>query len=173
MYGKLFTSMYDGTLATKGPWQALVTFQQLVILADKYGVVDMTPDAISRRTTIPLDIIQQGLKHLLEPDPHSRSPNEGGRRITTLSDTRDWGWQIVNYDNYRKIRSAEERREYMRQFMRNKRANQGVNQSVSMLAGGKQCQPIAVSRGRGISISKKPIILRPEETDEPDWLKED
>ena len=48
-----------------------------------------------------------------------------------------------------------------------------VNQSVSLLAGGKQCQPIAVSRGGGISISKKPIILRPEETDEPDWLKED
>jgi hypothetical protein len=51
MYGKLFSQMYDGTLATKGPWQALVTFQQLIILADKHGIVDMTPEAIGRRTT--------------------------------------------------------------------------------------------------------------------------
>ena len=54
MYGKLFVQMYEGTLASKGPWEALVTFQQLIILANRHGEVDMTPDAISRRTTIPL-----------------------------------------------------------------------------------------------------------------------
>ena len=58
--------MYDGTLATKGPWQALVTFQQLIILADRNGEVDMTPEAISRRTTIPLEIIEHGIKALEE-----------------------------------------------------------------------------------------------------------
>ena len=26
MYGKVFVQMYDGTLGTQGPWQALVTF---------------------------------------------------------------------------------------------------------------------------------------------------
>ena len=56
MYSKLFASMYDGTLATQGPWQAIVTFQQMLILADPTGIVDMTATAISRRTTIPLDI---------------------------------------------------------------------------------------------------------------------
>ena len=100
MYGKLFSQMYDGTLATKGPWQALITFQQLIILADKHGVVDMTPEAIARRTTIPLKIIQDGITRLLEADPDSRSPNEEGRRITQLSDSRTWGWQIVNYQHY-------------------------------------------------------------------------
>lgn len=122
MYGKLFTSMYDGTLGTKGPWQALVTFQQLIILADRHGTVDMTSEAIARQTTIPLEIIQVGLAALEQPDPESRTPDEEGRRIVRLSDSRTWGWRIVNHGHYRKIRSADERREYMKQYMRKRRA---------------------------------------------------
>ena len=62
VYAKLFASMYDGTLATRGPWQALVTFQPLLILADRFGVVDMTPQAIARRTTLPFEIVSEGLR---------------------------------------------------------------------------------------------------------------
>ena len=142
MYGKLFVQMYQGTLATKGPWQALVTFQQLVILADKHGEVDMTAEAISRLTTIPLEIIQQGLQALQEPDPESRSPDEAGRRIVPLDDRRTWGWRIVNYLHYRQIRSEEERRAYHREYMRKRRA---VKPDVNLSTGGEQCQPIAVS----------------------------
>jgi len=129
MYGKLFAQMYDGTLGTAGPWQALVAFQQLIILADKDGVVDMTAEAIARRTTIPLDIIQTGITALEQPDPHSRTPDEDGRRIIKLSDDREWGWRIVNYIHYRNIRSQEERREYMRNYQRKRRAS--VNSNVN------------------------------------------
>ena len=115
--------MYDGTLATRGPWQALVTFQQLLILADQHGQVDMTPDAISRRTTIPLAIIEAGIAELEKPDDGSRTPDEEGRRIIRVSDNRTWGWIIVNYAKYRAMRSAEERREYMRQYQRKRRAD--------------------------------------------------
>lgn len=116
--------MYDGSLAMVGPWEALVTFQQFVILADREGFVDMTPEAISRRTIIPLEIIRKGIAALEQPDESSRDPREDGRRILRIADHRDWGWQIVNYDKYRKIRSADERREYMREHMREKRAQQ-------------------------------------------------
>lgn len=118
MYGKLFTGMYDGTLATGGLWEALVTFQQLIILADQYGTVDMTPEAIFRRTTIPLEIIVKGLTALEKPDPQSRTPDEEGRRIIRLADSRPWGWRIVNYAHYREIRSAEDRRDYMKRYQR-------------------------------------------------------
>lgn len=121
MYGKIFASMFDGTLGTKGPWQALVTFQQMLVLCDDHGEVDMTPEALSRRTTIPLEIITIGLAALQEPDPDSRSPEEEGRRIVRLSDHRAWGWRIVNYAHYRAIRSKEERREYMREYQRERR----------------------------------------------------
>lgn len=123
MYGKVFSQMYDGTLGTKGPWQALVAFQQLIILADKEGVVDMTPDALARRTTIPLAIIELGIATLELPDPDSRSPDEEGRRIVRLSDDRSWGWRIVNYEHYRKLRSEEERREYHKLYARKRRAS--------------------------------------------------
>lgn len=124
MYGKLFASMYEGTLVERGPWQALVTFQQMLILADRTGVVDMTAGALSRRTTIPIDIITTGITALEQTDPGSRTPKAEGRRILRLSEHRDWGWKIVNYEEYRKIRSEDERREYMRVFMAEKRQGQ-------------------------------------------------
>jgi hypothetical protein len=131
MYVKVFPSMYDGTLATHGPWQALVTFQQLLVLADPEGAVDMTPEAIARRTTIPMDIITVGIVALEQPDPESRSPALDGRRIVRLSESRSWGWQIVNYSSYRAMRDEANRREYFRQYQRKRRAAQAVNSDVN------------------------------------------
>lgn len=124
MYGKLFASMYDGSLAMVGPWEALVTFQQFIILADYEGFVDMTAEAISRRTIIPLEIIKKGIAELEKPDPQSRDSSHEGRRIERISHERDWGWKILNYIKYRKIRTAEERRAYMREYMADKRAEE-------------------------------------------------
>lgn len=132
MYGKVFSSMYDGTLATRGPWQALVTFQQLIVLSDRDGVVDMTTEAIARRTSIPLEIIETGIAALLHPDPRSRTPAEDGRRIIPLEDHRDWGWQIVNHAKYQAMRSAEERREYLRVAQANRREKlKGLSTTVN------------------------------------------
>jgi len=114
--------MYHGSLATVGPWEALITFQQFLVLADRLGVVDMTPESIARITTVPLEIILKGIGVLETPDPRSRNPNEDGRRLKRLAEHRDWGWQIVNHAHYRAIRSAEERRDYMREKMREQRA---------------------------------------------------
>jgi len=113
--------MYDGSLATVGPWEALVTFQQFLVLCDKEGVVDITPEVISRRTTIPLEIIRKGIIALEAPDPESRRKEEEGRRIVRLAGHRDWGWRIVNYPHYRAIRTSEERREYMAEYYRQKK----------------------------------------------------
>lgn len=122
MYAKIFSSMYDGTLAMCGPWEALVTFQQLLILSDPEGYVDMTPDAISRRTTIPIEIIQKGLMVLESPDKDSRTPDEEGRRILRLDSHRSWGWKIVNHDKFRRMRSEDDRREYMKNYQHERRS---------------------------------------------------
>ena len=122
MYAKLFTSMYDGTLAMCGPWEALVTFQQILILCDSRGYIDMTPDAIARRTTIPIDIILKGIEVLESPDPDSRTPDEEGRRIVRLDSHRTWGWRVVNHAKFRNIRTADERREYMKNYQKERRS---------------------------------------------------
>ena len=152
MYGKLFIGMYDGTLATVGPWEAMVTFQNLIILADKEGIVDMTAEAIGRRTTIPLAIIVKGLEALEKPDPQSRTPNEEGRRIIRLSENRPWGWRIVNYAQYRTIRSAEDRRDYMRKYQREyRRKHKQVVNNVSIC---KPNKPIVEAEAE-VEVKKK------------------
>lgn len=121
MYAKIFRQMYDGTLATNGPWEALVTFQQMLVLANDQGEVDMTPASISRITTVPLEIIERGIDALSKPDPESRTPDHDGRRIMLLSDGRSWGWKIVNYEKYRMIQKEAERRDYHRAYYHAKR----------------------------------------------------
>ena len=134
MYTKIFASMFDGTLATRGPWEAVVAFQQLLILSDPTGIVDMMPEAIARRTTIPLDIITKGIAALEQADPDSRDDSESGRRIVRLDDHRSWGWRIVNFTKYRSMRSAEDRREYQRNLMRKRRATTLVSNVSQELA---------------------------------------
>lgn len=135
MYGKLFESMYDGTLADD--WKALVTFQQMIVLATKDGVVDMTPRAIASRTGIPLEIIEQGIQFLEQPDARSRSPEMDGRRIARLDDHRPWGWFIVNYQKYCQLVSREQKRQRDRQSMREKRAHStGYSGQIT----GEQCR---------------------------------
>ena len=131
MYAKIFSSMFDGTLATVGPWEAVVTFQQLLILCEPDGTIDMTIDAISRRTTIPIEILKTGIETLEKPDEESRTPDEDGRRIMKLHDERSWGWRIVNYTKYRSFKTPEEKREYMREYMREYRKKSKSGKGMS------------------------------------------
>ena len=131
MYGKLFESIYDGTLVED--WRALVTFQQMIILCDQDGILDMTPSAISRRTGIPLEIIKDGVKILESNDDHSRTPDEKGRRIVRLDDHREWGWRIVNHKHYRDLRTANDKRTYMRNYMRKQRAEEKLTKTNKTL----------------------------------------
>lgn len=129
IYGKIFDSIYDGTL--RANWQGLITFQQLIILADKDGIIDMTPHALHGRTGIPLEIIEAGLDHLSKPDPYSRSNTEEGRRIVLIDDHRPWGWRLVNHAYYNKLRSAEEKRIADRERMSEKREKSKVSRIVA------------------------------------------
>lgn len=150
MYAKIFSQIYDGTLCTRGPWQALVTFQQLLVLADKNGVVDMTASAIARRTTIPLDIIETGIAALIEDDPESRTPTENGRRIVPLSSERGWGWAIVNYKHYRAMKREEERREYHRNYWKGNRGVDATQHKTQTLNQLNQNQPIAEAEAEAV-----------------------
>jgi hypothetical protein len=153
MYAKVFSQMYDGSLCTHGPWEALVTFQQLLVLADQEGTVDMTAEAIARRTTIPLNIIKLGIEELLKPDSKSRTPVEEGRRIIPLSGDRDWGWLVVNYKHYRQLKREEDRREYHREYW-HKRKNQQTQHA-------QPNQPIAEAKAEADTEEKQKIAATP------------
>lgn len=154
MYAKVFSQIYDGTLCTRGPWEALVTFQQMLVLADQEGNVDMTAGAIARRTTIPLEIIEKGITVLLEDDPESRTPTENGKRILPLCEGRAWGWHIVNYKHYRSLKREEDRREYHREYWHT-RKNKGVQTDTQTTQHTQPNQPIAEAKAEAEAKAQK------------------
>ena len=130
MFAKIFTQILDSSIA--GDHIVRHVFMDLLILADRDGVVDMTPDAISRRTNVPEEMVLHALSELSKPDLKSRSDEEDGRRIVLLDSHRDWGWQIVNYEHYRNIRDEESRRAYFRDKKREYRAQKKAEPESTM-----------------------------------------
>jgi hypothetical protein len=129
MYGKVFEQLYESTLATKGPWEAMALWPHLIAMANRHGEVDMPMEIISRKTTIPLEIVKAAIDALSQPDPDSRSQECGGRRIVLIApESRQWGWRLVNYARYAAMRNEEERREYQREWVKNKRHPDGNGQ---------------------------------------------
>lgn len=119
MFAKIFSQIFDSTIANN--YQHRHVFMDLLVLGDSDGVLDMTAEAIARRTNVPLDQIKAAISALCEPDAESRTPGDDGRRLLPLDPNRSWGWQIVNYHHYRKIRDEEGRREYFREYRKKER----------------------------------------------------
>ncbi len=109
MYAKIFTQILDSSLAED--YEVRHVFEDLLKLCDLNGVVDITHEAIARRTNAPLDVVKAAISQLEKPDPESRNPDNDGRRISRLDEHRSWGWFICNYSHYRTIASEDQRRE--------------------------------------------------------------
>lgn len=135
LYSKIFSQIFDSSLAED--FMTRHVFMDLIVLADPTGQVDMTPEAISRRTNVPLDVISVSLVNLCKPDPRSRTSAHDGRRLIPLDDHRDWGWQIVNFKQYHGLKSQHSKREYMRTYMQRRREEE--RESVSSC---KTCKPV-------------------------------
>jgi len=167
VYGKIFTSIYEGTLY--GKWEALVTFQQLIVLCDADGIVDMTPHAISARTSIPLKIIKKGLEILSTPDPYSRTPDQEGRRIELIDAHRPWGWHLVNHTKYQHMQDAETLRSQTRERVRKHRESRRLSSdSVTVTDGNARKRHTDTDTDTDTKSKNKaqaPFVL-------PDWIPE-
>ena len=119
MFVKVFSQIFDSSIAEN--YELRHFFEDMLKLADIDGVVDMTPEAISRRINLPIEKVIPFLAALAEPDLKSRSPEHDGRRIVPLDSHRDWGWIVVNYQHYRMLRDEEARRAYFRDAKRKQR----------------------------------------------------
>ncbi|MEO5802569.1 MAG: hypothetical protein ABIR24_03500 [Verrucomicrobiota bacterium] len=105
MFAKVFQQILDSSVATD--YLVRLVFEDFLKLSDSDGIVDITPDAISRRTNVPLEIVLSGISELEGPDKTSRTPDNEGRRIIRLDAHRDWGWRIVNFHKYRQSATKE------------------------------------------------------------------
>jgi hypothetical protein len=124
IYGKIFDTIYEGTLC--GEWEALVTFQQMIVLCDADGMLDMTPQALAARTSIPLKILKKGIAVLEAADPFSRTPDQEGRRIERIDEHRPWGWHLVNHEKYKTMQDSDTVRAQTRERVRKHRDKKDV-----------------------------------------------
>lgn len=98
-YTPAFDTIYTGTLY--GRWPAAPVWASLLPLLDRHGHLDMSVEAICGMTGWPRDLLVEGIRQLMEPDPHSRTPGNDGVRLAPLVEGRPWGWRAVNHALYR------------------------------------------------------------------------
>lgn len=148
MYGKLFASLYQGTL--RGRANEILVFTNLIAHADREGFVDKHWRAISEEVGLSVDDVKAACSALEAPDPESRTNVAQGARIQRIDDHRAWGWKIVNYAKYRDIRNEEERR------VQNRKAQERFREKVSApVSNSKQPSASALTVST-VSNSKQP-----------------
>lgn len=116
MYGKIFGSMFTGSMRGKG--LAQLVFVNMLATCTENGISDKTPQAIADEIGFQINEVQEALDYLASPDPMSRSPLEEGRRVVLLDEHRNWGWRIVNHEYYRALNKQIERRYQWRESKR-------------------------------------------------------
>lgn len=113
MYGKVFASMYEGSLVGAGPIVFSVWTYALAKAEPQFSeqkmVVTLNPvilaSAIGQTTP---EEVRKAIAFLCAPDPHSRSPAEGGKRLLQVAPL---DYLIVNGWKYREMRHQQSRRE--------------------------------------------------------------
>lgn len=99
-YTPLFASLTTGTLC--GRWPDIGLWPVVLSLADRHGIVDVTPAYLSGVTGLPVDQVEACMHRFCEADPYSRSTDENGSRLVLIDPiARNWGWRIVNHGKYR------------------------------------------------------------------------
>lgn len=130
MYGKIFASMYQGTL--RGRKNEILVFTNMIASSDAKGWVDKHWRAIAEETGLTIDEVKEAIKYLEAPDAESRSIDHDGKRLLRIDEHREWGWIIVNYGKYRNIRDEETRRAQIREAqLRFRQKAGGSNQASS------------------------------------------
>ena len=145
LYAKIFDQIFESSIARD--YQTRRMFMDLLAIADVDGVVDMTIDAIARRTNVPVRLVRSGIAELCKPDPGSRSQLEEGRRLILIDSHRDWGWKIVNYEHYRNLQTGTDRRQYFRDYKRvqrqqKKRVSPDLSTNQQHQHSGQLCQSV-------------------------------
>jgi len=110
MYGKHFSSMYEGSMVGSGT---------AVFAVMGYVIANWRPDKevggqVRLNSTILATIfgeeekvIQGAIDFLCSPDPKSTTPDDGGRRLIKIG---QFDYRVVNAAKYQRIQDEEEKR---------------------------------------------------------------
>lgn len=107
----------------------------MLAMSNKLGYVSASIGGLAHEARVTREECEKALNVLKSPDNDSRSKEFDGRRIEIV----DGGFQLLNHQKYRAMRSEEERKEYMKSYMRDYRARtKNVNKNVKNVS---ECKP--------------------------------
>ncbi len=115
MYGKLFSSMYEGSMVGAGA----VVFAVMGYVISKQKppefTVELNPKLLAAILGETPEEIQKAIDYLEAPDPISRTDRKEGKRLEKVG---SFNYHVVNGDIYHNIRNYEERKAYNREAQR-------------------------------------------------------
>lgn len=134
MYGKIFESMYQGSMVGAGAnvfalWPYVIANMRK---DPKVGAqVDLNPKVLAFVFGNTEGDVRKAIEYLCSPDAHSTSKTEAGRRLIRMG---EFAYRVVNGAAYMGMRSSDERREYQREKQaeyRAKKKNQSMREEVN------------------------------------------
>ena len=128
MYGKIFESLYEGSMVGAGP-TIFAVWGYCIAKADSSGIVILNPALLAPIIGTSRVDVEQAIEYLTSPDPNSKNPEHEGRRLINMS---GYAYTVVSHAIYRDIKNNQDRREYMREYMRKRRGNDAVNSLQSL-----------------------------------------
>ena len=105
----------------------------LLILCDTEGYVGAAVPGIARAAGVPLDATIAALEKFQQPDPHSRTQTEEGRRIRVV----ERGFQVLNFQEHLDRMSAERAKARDRVRKHRERKRQRLDGNVTVHPGSR------------------------------------
>jgi len=174
MYVKLFDDLLDSTIWMEKDHVVRV-WLALLLLANREGFVEIPIPALASRARVDLDDCAGAIARLESPDPYSRTALEEGRRILRVTADKTL-WKIVNYEYYRALRSAEQKRKYQRLYMkdyrrRKKEALQSEEKLTESLQSDEKSNELAHAEAEASAEFKKTTSSSSSRGDDSEFVK--
>jgi hypothetical protein len=124
MYGRIFESMFEGSLVGSRPivwavWGYVIAKQRRDRVVGSQ--VRLNPTLLATIFGTTEKEVAGAVEFLCSPDEHSHSKKEGGRRLVRVG---EFEYQVVNGAKYMAVRDEEDRRAQNRESQRTFRAKQ-------------------------------------------------
>lgn len=100
----------------------------MLAIADKNGEIQASIPGLARIAGVPVPDTEIAIQKFLEPDEHSRTPDDEGRRIEKI----DGGWSLLNHAKYRAMASKDESKTSNAERQRRHRERQKRNGRVTL-----------------------------------------
>lgn len=110
-FGKVFCSMFTGSMVGSGPTVFAVMTYAIANMMPPDFEVELNRMLLATILGTTEDDVKDAIDKLCAPDPNSRTPTNEGRRLKKVGSFR---YQVINADFYRKLRNYQERKEYNR-----------------------------------------------------------